>query len=60
MKISIGAKIIEGPFGGGNAFIGNLVEFLSAKGFKVINHLNDEDIDFILGKPFNWFYYINI
>ena len=48
MKISIGAKIIEGPFGGGNAFIGNLVEFLSAKGFKVINHLNDEDIDFIL------------
>ena len=48
MKISIGAKIIDGPFGGGNAFIGNLVEFLRIKGIEVINHLNDVDIDFIL------------
>jgi hypothetical protein len=48
MKISIGAKIIEGPFGGGNAFIRNLAEYLSLNGIEVVNHLKDKDIDFIL------------
>jgi len=48
MKISIGAKIIEGPFGGGNSFIRNLAGYLSSNGIKVVNHLKDTDIDFIL------------
>ena len=47
MKISIGAKIIDGPFGGGNEFLKNLVEHLDQHGHKVINHLNDNDIDII-------------
>ena len=28
MKISIGSKIIDGPFGGGNEFLRNLIDFL--------------------------------
>ena len=27
MKISIGSKIIDGPFGGGNEFLRNLINF---------------------------------
>jgi hypothetical protein len=48
MKISIGSKIIDGPFGGGNEFLKNLINFLNNKGHTVINHLNDLDIDIIL------------
>ena len=48
MKVSIGAKIIEGPFGGGNAFINNLANYLKKNNFEIINHLNDKDIDIIL------------
>ena len=48
MKISIGAEIIEGPFGGGNEFLKNLKEYLNTEGHTVINHLNDRDIDIIL------------
>ncbi len=48
MKISIGSKIVDGPFGGGNEYIRNLYKFLSDKGHNVINHLNDNDIDIIL------------
>lgn len=48
MKISIGSKIIDGPFGGGNEFLKNLINFLDKKGHTVINHLNDADIDIIL------------
>jgi len=48
MKISIGAKIIDGPFGGGNTFIRNLADYLSSNGIEVINHLKDKDIDYIL------------
>ena len=48
MKISIGSKIIDGPFGGGNEFLKNLINFLNKKGHTVINHLNDLDIDIIL------------
>ena len=47
MKISVGAKLIEGPFGGGNVFIINLVEFLKEKGYEVVNNLKDKDIDII-------------
>ncbi len=47
MKISVGAKLIDGPFGGGNVFIINLVEFLKEKGHEVVNNLKDKDIDII-------------
>ncbi len=48
MKISIGSKIIDGPFGGGMEFLKNLISFLENNGHTVINHLNDKDIDIIL------------
>ena len=48
MKISIGTNIKDGPWGGGNLFAINLTKFMEQKGHKVINHLNDQDIDIIL------------
>lgn len=48
MKISIGAYIKEGPWGGGNLFFKNLKNFLENNGHIVINHLLDNDIDLIL------------
>ena len=48
MKISIGSKIVDGPFGGGNEFLRNLINFLDENGHTVINHLKDKDIDIIL------------
>lgn len=47
MKISIGSKIKDGPWGGGNLFLENLIQALKRDGHLVINHLNDEDIDII-------------
>ena len=48
MKFSIGTNIKEGPWGGGNLFAKNLIEYLRANGHIVINHLLDDDIDLIL------------
>ena len=48
MKISVGSKIIDGPFGGGNEFLKNFINYLENIGHTVINHLNDKDIDIIL------------
>jgi len=48
MKISIGTKVVEGPFGGGNNFLKNLILFLVDQGHQVIDHLQDDDIDIIL------------
>ncbi len=48
MKVSIGTKTKEGPWGGGNLFAINLGEYLSEKGFEVIYNLDDDDIDVIL------------
>ena len=48
MKVSIGTKIKEGPWGGGNLFAINLKNYLESNGIKVVNHLNDDDIDLIL------------
>ena len=48
MKVSIGSKIVEGPWGGGNLFAINLKKFLENKGIEVVTDLNDEDIDIIL------------
>lgn len=48
MKISIGSKIIDGPWGGGNLFVKNLKKYLVNKNHEVIDHLLDDDIDIIL------------
>ena len=48
MKISIGSKIISGPYGGGNEFIRNLYEALLRDGHEVVFTLDDDDIDIIL------------
>ena len=48
MKISVGTNIKEGPWGGGNLFAKNLIEYLTNKNHEVINHLLDDDIDLIL------------
>ena len=41
MKISIGSKIITGPWGGGNLFAQNLSEYLINKGHSVIYDLSE-------------------
>ena len=48
MKISIGTRTKDGPWGGGNLFAINLKNFLEDKGVTVINNLNHDDIDIIL------------
>ena len=48
MKISIGSKIVDGPWGGGNLFIKNITEYLISHGHEVINNLSEADIDLIL------------
>ena len=47
-KISLGANIIQGPWGGGNNFFKNFHKYFEKKGIQVINHLADEDIDLIV------------
>ena len=48
MKISIGSKIIKGPWGGGNLFVINLSNYLTSKGHQVVFDLTQKDIDVIL------------
>ena len=48
MKISIGTRIKEGPWGGGNLFAVNLRNHLISKGYEVVFDLEDDDIDIIL------------
>ena len=48
MKISIGTKIKDGPWGGGNLFAINLKNYLEKNNHKVVYNLNDDDIDLIL------------
>lgn len=48
MKVSIGSKIVLGPWGGGNLFAINLSNFLLNNGHEVIYNLTDPDIDLIL------------
>ena len=48
MKVSIGSKIIDGPWGGGNLFVANLSNYLTQKGHKVIFNLSEPDIDLII------------
>lgn len=48
MKVSIGSRIINGPWGGGNLFVLNLKKFLIQNGHEVIHDLCAKDIDIIL------------
>ena len=48
MKISIGSKIISGPWGGGNLFVVNLSNYLLQLGHEVVYDLSHKDIDIIL------------
>ena len=48
MKISIGSRIINGPWGGGNLFVLNLKNYLIKNGHEVIHDLCDKEIDIIL------------
>lgn len=48
MKVSIGSKIKQGPWGGGNLFVINLKNYLLSQGHDVVHTLKDKDIDLIL------------
>ena len=48
MKVSIGSKIVEGPWGGGNLFAINLSNYLLERGHSVLYDLTEPDIDLIL------------
>ena len=48
MKICIGAKIMTGPWGGGNLFYINISKYLQSQGVEVVYDLKDRDIDLIL------------
>ena len=48
MKVSIGSRIINGPWGGGNLFVLNLKKFLIQNGHEVVHDLCTKDIDVIL------------
>ena len=48
MKVSIGSRVVEGPWGGGNLFVKNLSNYLITAGHKVIYDLSEPDIDLIV------------
>ncbi len=48
MKVAIGSKIVEGPWGGGNRFVIALRDSLLMQGHDVVFDLNDSDVDIIL------------
>jgi hypothetical protein len=48
MKVSIGSRIIDGPWGGGNLFVLNLKKYLIQNGHEVVHDLCAKDIDVIL------------
>lgn len=48
MKIAIGHRIVDGPWGGGNSFVRNLANELISRGVEVFFDLSEPDLDFIL------------
>jgi hypothetical protein len=48
LKIALGHKIQSGPWGGGNRFAAALAETLREQGSRVVDHLDDPDIDLVL------------
>ena len=43
MKVSIGSRVINGPWGGGNLFLINLKNYLQDHGHDVLFDLKDHD-----------------
>jgi hypothetical protein len=54
MKVSIGFRVQDGPWGGGNRFITALVAALHERGHIVVDSLQDTDIDIILLMDPRW------
>lgn len=48
MKLAIGFKLQDGPWGGGNQFGKSIKKYLENKGWSIVDNLNDNDIDLIL------------
>jgi hypothetical protein len=48
VKIAIGSQPFDGPWGGGNRFVGALCEALTLAGHAVVHDLSDGDIDLVL------------
>ena len=48
MKVAIGSKFIDGPWGGGNLFVKSLKDYLENRKVSVVHKLNVQDIDIIL------------
>jgi len=48
VKISIGSRLVDGPWGGGNLFVRNLTRILNQNGHEVVYNLEHNDIDGIL------------
>ena len=48
MKVALGQKIQEVPWGGGNRFAAALASALEGRGDKVVCGLDDPDIDLIV------------
>ena len=45
MKVAIGSKFVDGPWGGGNLFVKSLKDYLENKKVSVVHNLNVKDID---------------
>ena len=48
MKIAVGSRPFDGPWGGGNRFAAALVDALASAGHVVVDELRDADIDLVL------------
>ncbi len=48
MKVAIGYRVQEGPWGGGNRFVAALIEALGARGHEVVHDLSGDDVDAVL------------
>lgn len=48
MKIAIGTRLRQGPWGGGNQFAAHLTAYLRARGAEVTHQLDRPDLDIIL------------
>jgi hypothetical protein len=54
MKVAVGFRVQEGPWGGGNRFAAALVAALRARGDSVCQALDEDDIDVILMMDPRW------
>lgn len=48
MKVAIGYEVVDGPWGGGNAFVKAMSSWLQERGHQVVSNLRDDDIDIIM------------